>query len=92
MLGQNTEELFKFSIKLVVRDKNGNPTGFKEFNTDDSMELWQFWVKHQPRRKKKLKTANATKSKNSKHKKVVLPKAAEAEAILRNMFPEDDVE
>jgi hypothetical protein len=89
MLGQEQQELFKFSLKLVVRDKNGTPTGTKELDTDSPDELSQFWMKHQPRKKRKIPNGLKAKKSSQGHN-AMLPKAVEAEAILRSMFPELD--
>ena len=86
MFGQAVSK--NFELDLVIRDKNGIPTGRKSISTNNPLELWHFWVNHQPRRKKKVVVQPSGKSK--KGNRVVLPKASEAEAILNEMYSEDD--
>lgn len=77
-----TTESKTFEINLLVRDSNGNPTGRrKSFATDDSGKLWEFWMKHQgrPKRKPRSKKKRIESAKQ-------LPKAQEADKILNELY------
>ena len=73
-----------FGLTLAVKDKNGKLTGeMKTLNTDDPNALWEFWIKHQPR-KKKNKPHNKQNSQDKRYKEV-LPNAKEAESLLTQL-------
>lgn len=81
-----SETFRSYELVLVVRDPKGNPTGrTKSIKTDDANELAAFWDSYQitPKKKKKKK-----KKKNKEEK---LPGGKEAEAILKDMYNDNDV-
>lgn len=62
-----------FEIDLVIRDSKGQPTNRrKSFKTNDAGKLWEFWMRHRGRPKRK--------------KKEKIPTAKEANEILANMY------
>ena len=75
-----------FEINILVRDSEGNPTGQrKSFSSDDAGKIWEFYMRHQgrPKRKKRPKKVREKAAKE-------LPKAQEAEDILKKMYANRD--
>lgn len=71
---QGTPDNSSFELTVIVRDASGQPTGrTKTIQTDDSHKLWEFWMRHKgrPRRKKK--------------KRENVPNAKEADKIMTQM-------
>jgi hypothetical protein len=61
-----------FEIDLMIKDAAGRPTGKRKlYGTDSAYKLWQFWMRHQGR---------------PKRKKGKLPSGKEAEKIMNNLY------
>jgi len=66
-----------YEIVLYIKDAKGNPTKKrKSYATDNPYKLWQFWMRHQgkPKRRRSNK----------------IPTAQEAEKILKEMNKDKD--
>ena len=56
MIGRNNKKSKIFEIKLVIRDKEGNPTGrHKVFSSDDADKVAGFLDKGKARKRRKKK-------------------------------------
>ena len=58
MIGENSEKNKKFEITLVVRDKEGNPTGHRKTLSSDSPDRIAGFVNGGSRKKRGRKKKN----------------------------------
>ncbi len=82
----------KFGLTLIVRDKEGNPTGeTKSLDTNDSNELFEFWQRYQGKPKRKVNNKKRKRRRGGK-KKTRIPNAKEADKILKEIYNEQNKE
>jgi len=78
MFNPQDEETKTFEIVLSVRDSQGRPTGkTKSYSTDSAKKLWQFFMNHQGKPKRRRKKNKGATSKQ------------EADKILKDMYKDN---
>ena len=66
MFDKKKQQRTKFEVVLVVRDKNGNPTGeTKNVSTNDVSDVSKFYEGHRAKKKRR----RPRKNKNTNNKK-----------------------
>lgn len=79
---QSRSHLKSFELVMVMRDRDGNPTGkTRTIVTDESDKLYDFYMRNKgkPKRKKKNKV-----------KKDALPNASQADRILAELYSKEN--
>lgn len=87
-IGNFNKKEFDFELVILVRDRNGNPTGKKKyFGTNSPEELETIWIRNSMKKKKKKKGGAA---KTEKEIKVAIQEAsAHIEKIRKSRKLED---